>query len=85
MIKYIRILENIYCAFYIHSDILDHAELPSLVKAEQRISNADTLVKNARESANYNCAVFLAGRVAIFSGLVANLYSEKFSKLICHL
>ena len=44
-----------------------------------------TLVKNARESANENCAVFLAGRVAIFSGLVANLYPKKFSKLICHL
>lgn len=31
LIKYIRIMEDIYRAFYIHSDILGHAELPSLL------------------------------------------------------
>ena len=31
VIKYIRIMEDIYRTFYIHSDILGHAELPSLL------------------------------------------------------
>ena len=47
LIKYVRVMEDIYRAFHIHSDILGHAELPSLLKAEQRIEkrknpNADT-------------------------------------------
>ena len=37
LIKYIRVMEDIYRAFHIHSDILGHAELPSLLKAAQRI------------------------------------------------
>lgn len=41
LVKHFRILENIYRAFYIHCDILVHAALPSLLKAEQRISNAE--------------------------------------------
>ena len=34
-------MEDIYRAFHIHSDILGHAELPSLLKAEQRIEKAE--------------------------------------------
>ena len=34
-------MEDIYPAFHIHSDILGHAELPSLLKAEQRIEKAE--------------------------------------------
>ena len=34
-------MEDIYPAFHIHSDILGHAELPSLLKAEQRIERAE--------------------------------------------
>ena len=41
LIKYVRVMEDIYRAFHIHSDILGHAELPSLLKAEQRIEKAE--------------------------------------------
>ena len=41
LIKYIRVKEDIYRAFHIHYDILGHAELPSLLKAEQRIEKAE--------------------------------------------
>jgi hypothetical protein len=37
-------LENIYHAIYIHSDILGHEELPSLLKAE-RIEKAEDELK----------------------------------------
>ena len=37
VIKCIRVMKDIYRAFHIRSDILGHAELPSLLKAEQRI------------------------------------------------
>ena len=39
--KYIRVMEDIYRAFHIHSDILGDAELPSLLKAEQRIEKTE--------------------------------------------
>ena len=41
VMKYIRVMEDIYRAFHIHSDILGDAELPSLLKAEQRIEKAE--------------------------------------------
>ena len=34
-------MKDIYRAFHILSDILGHAELPSLLKAEQRIEKAE--------------------------------------------
>lgn len=34
-------MEDIYRAFYIHSDILGNAELPSLSEAEQRLEKAE--------------------------------------------
>lgn len=34
-------MEDIYRAFYIHSDILGHAELPSLLKSEQRVEKTE--------------------------------------------
>ncbi|KAJ7384375.1 hypothetical protein OS493_022488 [Desmophyllum pertusum] len=44
LIKYMRIMEDIYRTFFIHSDILGHAELPSLLKAEQRIEKAEKML-----------------------------------------
>jgi hypothetical protein len=43
-------LENIYHAIYIHSDILGHEELPSLLKAEQRIEKAEDELKQMVQS-----------------------------------
>ena len=51
LIKYIRIMEDIYRAFYIHSDILGHAELPSLLKAEQRVEKAEKTLTQMLQNA----------------------------------
>ena len=32
LIKYVRVMKDIYRAFHIHSDILGHAKMPSLLK-----------------------------------------------------
>ena len=44
-------MEDIYRAFYIHSGILGHAELPSLWKAEQRIEKADKTLTQMLQNA----------------------------------
>ena len=41
LIKHIRVMEDIHRAFHIHSDILGHADLPSLLKAKQHIEKAE--------------------------------------------
>ena len=41
LIKHIRVMEDIHRAFHIHSDILGHADLPSLLKAKQRIEKVE--------------------------------------------
>ena len=42
---------NIYRAFYIHSDVLGHAELPSLLEAEQRIEKAENMLRQMLQNA----------------------------------
>ena len=42
--KYIRVMEDIYHAFYINSDVLGHVELPSLSEAEQRLKKVQTML-----------------------------------------
>lgn len=37
-------MEDIYHAFYIHSDILGHMELPSLLKAQQCVEKAEKML-----------------------------------------
>ena len=51
LIKYIRIMEGIYRAFYIHSDILGNAELPSLSEAEQRLEKAEKMLTQMLQNA----------------------------------
>ena len=51
LLKHIRIMEDIYHAFYIHSDILGHAELPSLLKAEQRVEKAEKMLTEMLQNA----------------------------------
>ena len=53
LIKYIRVMEDIffYRAFHIHSDILGHAKLPSLLKAEQRIEKAEKTLMRIPQNA----------------------------------
>ena len=47
LIKYVRVMKDIYRAFHIHSDILGHAKMPSLLKPSNALRkrknpNADT-------------------------------------------
>ena len=51
LIKYIQIMEDIYRGFYIHSDILGNAELPSLSEAEQRLEKAETMLTQMLQNA----------------------------------
>ena len=51
LIKYIRVMEDIYRAFHIHSDILGHAKLPPLLKAEQRIEKAEKTLMRIPQNA----------------------------------
>jgi len=51
LIKYIRIMEDIYRAFYIHADILSNAELPSLSEAEQRLEKAGKMLTQMLQNA----------------------------------
>ena len=51
LIKYIRIMEDIYRAFYIHSDILGNAELPSMSEAEQRMEKAEKMLTQMLQNA----------------------------------
>ena len=44
-------MKDIYRAFHIHSDILGHAELPSLLKAEQRIEKAEKTLMQILQNA----------------------------------
>lgn len=51
LIKYIRIMEDIYRVFYIHSDFLGNAELPSLSEAEQRLQRAEKMLTQMLQNA----------------------------------
>ena len=51
LIKYVRVMEDIYRAFHIHSNILGHAELLSLLKAEQRIEKAEKTLMQILQNA----------------------------------
>lgn len=51
LIKYIRIMEDIYRAFHVHSDILGHAELPSLSEAQQRVEKAEKMLTQLLQNA----------------------------------
>ena len=44
-------MEDIYRAFYIHSDILGHAELLSLLKAEQLVEKAEKTLTQMLQNA----------------------------------
>lgn len=50
LIKYIQIMD-IHRAFYIHSDILGNAELPSLSEAEQRREKAEKMLRQMLQNA----------------------------------
>ena len=51
LIKHIRVMEDIHRAFHIHSDILGHADLPSLLKGKQRIEKAEKTLMQILQNA----------------------------------